>query len=73
MINRFARVLSLAVLVLSATLPARAQSSDPAAAAVQGFYDALIASMKSGGTVKSRYDKLKPAVEQAQSHARGAS
>ena len=65
MINRFARVLSLAVLVLSATLPARAQSSDPAAAAVQGFYDALIASMKSGGTVKSRYDKLKPAVEQA--------
>ena len=32
---------------------------------MQGFYDALVASMKSGGTAKSRYDKLKPAVEQA--------
>ena len=34
-------------------------------AQVQGFYDALTASMKSGGTAKSRYDKLKPAVEKA--------
>ena len=32
---------------------------------MQTFYDALVASMKSGGTVKSRYDRLKPAVEQA--------
>jgi len=32
---------------------------------VQGFYDALLASMKSGGTAKSRYEKLKPAVEKA--------
>src|SRR4029078_9480913 len=32
---------------------------------VQGFYDALQASMKSGGTTKSRYEKLKPAVEKA--------
>ena len=47
-------------------LPARAQgAADPAAATVQDFYDALVASMKAGGTAKSRYDKLKPAVEQA--------
>ena len=64
MINRFVQTLSLALLVLGATLPARAQSADPAAAAVQNFYDTLVASMKSGGTAKSRYDKLKPAVEQ---------
>ena len=43
--------------------PVMAQASDPAVAQVQGFYDALQASMKSGGTPKSRYDKLKPAVE----------
>jgi phospholipid transport system substrate-binding protein len=54
-----------AIILISATvLPARAQPSDPAAASVQNFYDALIASMKSGGTAKSRYEKLKPAVEQ---------
>src|ERR1700722_19126758 len=54
-----------AALLISVTmLPARAQPSDPAALSVQNFYDALIASMKSGGTAKSRYDKLKPAVEQ---------
>lgn len=64
MINRFVQTLSLALLVLGATLPARAQGADPAAAAVQNFYDTLVASMKSGGTAKSRYDKLKPAVEQ---------
>ncbi len=45
--------------------PAVAQAADPAVAQVQGFYDALIASMKSGGSAKSRYDKLKPAVEKA--------
>ena len=65
MINRFAQIFSLAVLVLAAAVPARAQGSDPAAATVQGFYDALVASMKAGGTAKSRYEKLKPAVEQA--------
>lgn len=53
-----------AALVL-ATPPALAQGSDPAVAQVQGFYDALTASMKSGGTAKSRYEKLKPAVEKA--------
>ena len=50
-----------AVLVLPQ--PVLAQAADPAAAQVQGFYDALVASMKSGGTAKSRYEKLKPAVE----------
>src|SRR3954466_4539244 len=45
--------------------PVMAQAADPAVAQVQGFYDALQASMKSGGTAKSRYEKLKPAVEKA--------
>ncbi|MBN9588995.1 MAG: ABC transporter substrate-binding protein [Alphaproteobacteria bacterium] len=40
-----------------------AQAADPAAAQIQVFYDALVASMKSGGTAKSRYDRLRPAVE----------
>jgi len=44
---------------------AQAQGSDPSVAQVQGFYDVLTASMKAGGTAKSRYDKLKPAVEKA--------
>jgi phospholipid transport system substrate-binding protein len=41
------------------------KTADPASAQVQGFYDALLASMKSGGTAKSRYEKLKPVVEKA--------
>jgi phospholipid transport system substrate-binding protein len=45
--------------------PAQAQAADPAVAQVQGFYDTLQASMKAGGTAKSRYEKLKPAVEKA--------
>jgi phospholipid transport system substrate-binding protein len=50
--------------------PALAQSAtdktdDPAVSQIQGFYDALIASMKAGGSAKSRYDKLRPAVEKA--------
>ena len=47
------------------TLPVQAQAADPAVDQVQGFYDALLASMKAGGTAKSRYEKLKPAVEKA--------
>ena len=48
--------------------PAQAQSSqdkaaDPAVIQVQGFYDVLVASMKAGGSTKSRYEKLKPVVE----------
>jgi len=66
MIHRIAQAFSLSLLVLTAAIPVRAQNAgEPAAAAVQGFYDALVASMKSGGTAKSRYEKLKPAVEQA--------
>jgi phospholipid transport system substrate-binding protein len=45
--------------------PVMAQGSDPAVAQIQGFYDALTAMMKSGGSAKSRYDRLKPAVEKA--------
>jgi phospholipid transport system substrate-binding protein len=51
-------------LFTAAILPAQAQGGDPAAASVQNFYDALVASMKAGGTAKSRYEKLRPAVEQ---------
>ena len=43
--------------------PAQAQAADAGVAQVQGFYDALLASMKAGGTPKSRYEKLKPAIE----------
>jgi phospholipid transport system substrate-binding protein len=45
--------------------PAQAQAADPAVAQVKGFYDALTASMKMGGSTKGRYDKLLPAVEKA--------
>jgi phospholipid transport system substrate-binding protein len=58
-------VQSLCVALLAAAaIPAQAQGGDPAAASVQNFYDALTASMKAAGTAKSRYDRLKPAVEQ---------
>ena len=65
MLHRIGSAFSLACLILAAGIPAQAQSSDPAAATIQNFYDALTASMKAGGTTKSRYDKLKPAVDQA--------
>lgn len=58
-------ILSLALLVVAAPMTARAQGADPAIAQVQGFYDGLTASMKSGGSAKSRFDKLRPAVEKA--------
>jgi phospholipid transport system substrate-binding protein len=62
--NRFIPALLVTTLALAA-VPVRAQApSDPAAATVQNFYDSLTASMKAGGTAKSRYEKLKPAVEQ---------
>jgi phospholipid transport system substrate-binding protein len=74
---RFLKPLSMVLMLTAApalmaieTLPVQAQpsqekSADPAVDQVQGFYDALVASMKSGGTAKSRYEKLKPAVEKA--------
>ena len=70
--NRILKNLSLALMLAGApgllmvqTTPVRAQAADPAVEQIQGFYDALLASMKSGGTTKSRYEKLKPAVEKA--------
>jgi phospholipid transport system substrate-binding protein len=73
--NRVLKSVSMALLLAAAPAlvliqaqPVQAQSSpdksaDPAAAQVQSFYDGLVASMKSGGTAKSRYEKLKPVVE----------
>jgi phospholipid transport system substrate-binding protein len=61
--NRIVQSLCITLLVCAAAAPARADG-DPAAASVQNFYDALTASMKAGGSAKSRYDRLKPAVEQ---------
>ena len=69
----FCRSLSLTLLLaapaalvqMAVAPPAIAQSADPAAAQVQGFYDALVAAMKMGGTAKARYEKLKPAIEKA--------
>jgi phospholipid transport system substrate-binding protein len=57
--------LAFAALLLGA-LPAAADT-DPAVQTVQSFYDALTDSMKQGKQLglKGRYDKLKPAVEQA--------
>ena len=70
--NRILKNLSLALLLAGApaavmlqAAPACAQAADPAVAQIQGFYDVLIATMKSGGSAKSRYEKLKPAVEKA--------
>jgi len=49
------------------TLHAGAADFDPAAQTVQSFYDALLDSMKHGKELglQGRYNKLKPAVEQA--------
>ena len=70
--NRIFKSVSVALMLAAApaamTVPfaaAQAQGADPAVAQVQGFYDALTASMKAGGTAKGRYDKLKPAVDKA--------
>lgn len=64
--NVFLRTMVIALVVLAAALaprPAGAQAADPAVAQIQGFYDALTASMKAGGSVKGRYERLKPAIE----------
>jgi phospholipid transport system substrate-binding protein len=70
--NPILKSLSVALMLVTApatlmwqTAPAQAQAADPAVTQVQSFYDALIASMKSGGTVKSRYDKMLPAAQKA--------
>lgn len=51
--------------LVTASAPALAQATDPAVAQVRGFYDVLVAAMKSGGTTKARYDRLKPAIDKA--------
>ena len=68
--NRILKNLSLALVLAGVpaafmlpTATVQAQAADPAVEQIQSFYDALTASMKSGGTTKSRYEKLKPAVE----------
>ena len=63
-------IVAIALVVFAAALAlalqsALAQGADPEVAQVQGFYDGLTASMKSGGTAKSRYEKLKPTIERA--------
>ena len=70
--NRILKSVSLGLMLAAAPAltafpisAAQAQAADPSVAQVQGFYDVLTASMKAGGTAKSRYDKLKPAVEKA--------
>ncbi len=61
-----ALTLAAAPALLTIGIPAaQAQAVDPAATQVRGFYDALTASMKMGGSAKGRYDKLRPAVEKA--------
>ncbi len=67
--NALFGALSLVAALLLApafSTPALADS-DPAVAQVQGFYDTLVDSMKQGKQlgVQGRYNKLKPAVEQA--------
>lgn len=67
-LKSFAMALMLAaapVALTTAVQPAQAQAADPAVAQVKGFYDALTASMKMGGSAKGRYEKLLPAVEKA--------
>jgi phospholipid transport system substrate-binding protein len=70
--SRILKNLSLALMLAGApgllmldAAPVQAQAADPAVDQIQGFYDALVASMKSGGTTKSRYDRLKPAIDKA--------
>ena len=61
-----ALTLTAAPALLTMSVPAaQAQAADAPVAQVRGFYDALTASMKMGGSAKGRYDKLRPAVEKA--------
>jgi phospholipid transport system substrate-binding protein len=64
--RRFALLLTMAFAAIAPLSAARA-ADDPAVATVQGFYDNLLDSMKNGKTLgaQGRYNKMKPAVEQA--------
>lgn len=67
-LKSFAVALTLAAapaLLSIPSQPVQAQAADAPVAQVRGFYDALTASMKMGGSAKGRYDKLRPAVEKA--------
>ena len=55
----------LAALATMAPVAVHAQASDPAAATVDSFNDALISAMKTGGSVSSRLRKVEPAVDRA--------
>jgi phospholipid transport system substrate-binding protein len=60
--RRHALVLTAAATLLPGAAFAQ---TDPAAQVVQGFYDALVAQMKKGGSAKARYDMFRPAVAKA--------
>ena len=61
-----ALTLTAAPALLTMSVPAaQAQAADAPVAQVRGFYDALTASMKMGGSAKGRHDTLRPAVEKA--------
>jgi phospholipid transport system substrate-binding protein len=64
--RRLVVLLAIALAAISPLSAARA-ADDPAIATVQGFYDNLLDSMKNGKALgaQGRYNKLKPAVEQA--------
>src|SRR5262245_10764612 len=64
--RRFAVLLAVAFAAIAPMSAARA-AGDPAVATVQGFYDNLLDSMKGGKALgaQGRYNKMKPAVEQA--------
>jgi len=67
-LKSFAVALTLAAAPALLTIPSQpvqAQAADAPVAQVRGFYDALTASMKMGGSAKGRYDTLRPAVEKA--------
>lgn len=60
-------VAALALAALASPAAVHAQASDPAAATVQGFDDALLGAMRGGRGlgVQGRFDKLQPAADQA--------
>ena len=70
--SRFLKSFAVALALVAApalltvpSQPAQAQAADAPVAQVRGFYDALTAAMKMGGSTKGRYERLRPAVEKA--------
>jgi phospholipid transport system substrate-binding protein len=62
MISRRSMLLAGSGALLFLAVPSWAQG-DPAVASVQSFYDGLLASMKQGGPIRARFDRLRPVVE----------